>query len=100
SRAWTRAISRPVRVEGTISLIRIFQFFRLKLRQRAQDRTQVLVRGQLLWSQQDHPRFTLVLITLRMTPVPVPRRLDDGAQLGVARPPSQLTLNLLRRRHE
>src|SRR4051794_34879228 len=39
-------------------------------------------------------------VALRMLAVPVPGRLDDGPQLGVAGLPAQLALRLLRGRHQ
>src|SRR4051812_10017098 len=39
-------------------------------------------------------------VAARVGLVPLPRRLDDGAEVGVARRPAQLGARLLRRRHQ
>src|SRR5260370_24116469 len=41
-----------------------------------------------------------VAVALGVLAVPLPRRFDDGPQLGIARLPAQLTVDLFRRRHQ
>src|SRR6266404_7846676 len=41
-----------------------------------------------------------IIVSLGMLAMPVPGGFDDGPQVGVARPPAQLALNLCGRGHQ